>query len=504
MAVALPPPQVPQQALIEQLRGNQETATAVFQNYRIHISGDLQLPEDIINRSIGGADTISNAVRNLASAAYLSGYPAAQVLYALSGTDLYVMVSTGRISAVHADFPMSKYFNVLEDAEPLTASEFERRRMLASIHADRAGVESATRFQPDGSGATILEARNTGKAEPTTLRVEFSNPGNRFVGRNFLDLDISTSSHWGDEVHLLWREGLNGLNSSGDGSRYHEPSIAWNRVTPFGVIGAGIHYVNYDFEFNTIGLHGDLRQIEALWLVPLYADFTHRWTLQAKVDRTDKKNEREDTGAIQQQEVYTSVEASTSWSQKLHLLQNESSLDAGLAVRRGLSDEHQTNTSANLNYLVYKPALGLKHPWTEHFNTSLNVNGQFTTDILPEQQEWLLGGLGSMTAYLPGVAVGDVGYVARAQAELNLDVSGFEVTPRLFGEYGFATFQNPAAGQVSERQSLGDVGVEVAFKLGKTFEGSVAWAKSVYDEGISQSELDAAKANVYFRIAAKI
>jgi hemolysin activation/secretion protein len=124
--------------------------------------------------------------------------------------------------------------------------------------------------------------------------------------------------------------------------------------------------------------------------------------------------------------------------------------------------------------------------------------------VLPEQQEWLLGGQGNMTAYLPGVAVGDVGYAARAQAELTLDVLGFELKPRIFGEYGFATLQNPVAGQVTARQSLADAGAEVAIKFGKIFEGSVAWAKSIDEQGISQAELDAAKANIYFRIAAKL
>ncbi|HVT37320.1 MAG TPA: ShlB/FhaC/HecB family hemolysin secretion/activation protein, partial [Nevskiaceae bacterium] len=359
-------------------------------------------------------------------------------------------------------------------------------------------------------------ARHTADAEPTALRVELSNPGNRFVGRSFLDLDITGSSAWGDEVHLLWREGLNGLNGAGNDSRYHEPSIAWNRVTNYGVIGAGIHYTNFDFVFNGIPLHGDLRQVEALWLYPLYADFTHHWLFELKGDRTDKKNETEAdigtpgtagfiaAGTKEQEEVYTSVEVTNTWSQKLHLLKDDSSFDAALTVRRGLSSEHQPVTPANLDYLLYRPALALKQPFGERFNVSASINGQFSTDVLPEQQEWLLGGLGSMTAYLPGVAIGDVGYSARAQAEFNLDVAHFELVPRAFFEYGYATFQNPSAGETSQRQTLSDVGAELAFKWGKLFEGSVAWAAPVDHSGIAQSELDAQRANVYFRIAAKL
>src|SRR5262249_47236962 len=104
MSVELPPPATPQQGTVEQLQ-TQATGgiTVTSQSYQLHVAAGNILDEATVQNAVGLADNLSNAVRNIGAAAYLAGYPAAQVTYALSGQDLYVLVVPGKISGIRAN-----------------------------------------------------------------------------------------------------------------------------------------------------------------------------------------------------------------------------------------------------------------------------------------------------------------------------------------------------------------------------------------------------------------
>jgi len=86
MSVELPPPATPQQGTVEQLQSQAGSGITVpFQNYQLHVSAGDILNEETVKNAVSLADNLSNAVRNIGAAAYLEGYPASQVTYALSG-----------------------------------------------------------------------------------------------------------------------------------------------------------------------------------------------------------------------------------------------------------------------------------------------------------------------------------------------------------------------------------------------------------------------------------
>ena len=66
-------------------------------------------------------------------------------------------------------------------------------------------------------------------------------------------------------------------------------------------------------------------------------------------------------------------------------------------------------------------------------------------------------------SYLPGVASGDTGGLARIQLETTAyDLGVFKFVPRLFVEYGMADVEEPLVGQPSGTQSIADGGVSLA------------------------------------------
>ena len=232
MSVELPPPATPQQGTVEQLQSQAGSGiTVTFQNYQLHVAAGDILDQETVQNAVALADNLSNAVRNIGAAAYLAGYPASQVTYALSGQDLYVLVVPGKISGIRASEALKPYLSGLENADPMRDTDLEGKRVLASMAADRAGIAVFPVFEPDGNGGQVLDFEKNNKAsDPTSVRAEFGNPGNRYASRYFGDLEVKTASIWGDEFRVFVREGFQHLDANQHPGDYHEQNAGLGRV----------------------------------------------------------------------------------------------------------------------------------------------------------------------------------------------------------------------------------------------------------------------------------
>jgi hypothetical protein len=520
MAVDLPPPIPPQEVSVAQAQQGEAVATVAFQSYQVHVFGAPVLSEGELGAAVGPADSLSNAVRAIASAAYAKGYPAAVVSYALQGQDLYVIVSLEGVGRVDADAPLGKYFEGLVGKTPLTDSALEPRRALASIHADRAGLQATPLLKPEGSAGVDFDLKPSDSGpDPTQVSVSFGNPGNRFVGRYFLDADVRTGTRWGDELRAVTREGLRGMNTKPTAGEYFEENLGWNRVTTWGVFGAGGRVLDFNFRTNAANtefvantpvdrtLDGLLWIGEAYWLYPIMADFHSRLSVQAKADRTSKTTDTrlDATGATSttQRELYSSGELSASYVRSDELIGGRWDFELGAAVRKGFGEHESALTTANLDYLLYRPVIRVKHYFTDDVTLGLDATGQYSSDTVPEQQQWVMGGWNNLTVVLPGIAVGDTGYLGRLILEAgNWKFAGMQLKPKLFAEYGATRFENATINGTA-RPALGDAGAELSLTVLKWLEGSVAYAKKITSKDISDPLLDAATADLYFRVQAK-
>lgn len=498
MAVDLPPPIPPEQGVVAPAEA---VASVAFKDYSIQVLGPKVLEQAALEKAVQGSDTLSNAVRAIASAYYAAGYPAAKVTYSLTDKTLYLLVNLGGVSSVEGEAPVKAYFEGLADQNPLTDDALMPRWILGSVHADRAGLSLISKWVPgsDGNHQFVL-APGPDVVDPTQVRVELGNPGNRYVGRYFIDFDLRTSTRWGDEFRALARSGQHGF--SANESDYFEQNLGWNRVTTWGIFGLGGRYVDYGFYDQatpTLAINGNIWVAEAYWLYPLLADFNSRLTLQGKVDRTNNSNDIAASGATFQQEVYTSVEVSATYQRSFNWLASSWDFDAALAVRKGLETDDTAPTTADQDYLLYRPALRLRNHITERYSLALELSGQFTSDTVPQQQQWVLGGQGNLTSALPGIAVGDNGYLLRLVGEAgSYDLFGVTLTPKAFVESGEASFE-----RLTGSPALADVGLELGAKVFDWLEGSVAYAEPIADKDLSQTDKDQSDANLFFRLQAK-
>lgn len=515
MPIALPPPLPPMQGSAEVIQQQGSAyVTASVQGVQLHVIGPDAVPANKLSEAITAAATMSDAVRLVQGLYYAAGYPGVQVTYALAQPDLYVWVKLGAVSAVEAPAPYDRYLAGVVGADPLTDADLEPGRTLGSVHADRAGQTITPKFIADETGNNMVLRVEPVDGEPkrSFIGAEFGNPGNRFVGRHFLDWYASTGLTTGDEFRATGRHALEGLSDDPGAKGYHEHTVGWSRVTPWGLFGLNGRYVGYQQLLNIpgftdpISFDGDIRQGELAWTYLLSANFSSRWTIGAKADYTRKDFSVTYTDQTVQRQEYGSAEISTDYTRVLSPLGLQTELGGSLAIRSGLGDDKTDDprTGADLGYLMYRTTLSARVNLHEWVAMTLVATGQFSGDTLPEQQQWVMGGVGNVEAYLPGVAAGDSGGVARLQFELKgLNFGTLTIKPRLFAEYGVARYEDPVLGQPNGTQSISDGGISLALGLGKNLEASVSYAESISEDKIDQAVLDQADANVFFRVAAR-
>jgi hypothetical protein len=523
MAIDYPPPAEPQQGDAQQIQqAGAALGTYTYKDTQIHLVGDRVAGDGAIKRALNGAASLSDAVRAIGELYHAAGYPAAHLSYALVGQDLYVLATLGGVSRVDVQPGLQPFFNGLAGDQPLTDTELEPRRILASIYADRTGISATPQFDPDSQSTApgqVMSMRDVGakperseyKAELTQIKVDFGNPGNRYVGRYFADIDAHSSDYQGDEVHTTTRFGVHGINSGDNNGTYFEEDANWNRVTRWGVGGIDGRYVGYDANANALqptGINGRLYTVESYWLSPVYADINSHLSLMGKVDHTDKVANLDGLDGPQiQEEIYNSVELAAIYARVFDLLL-PIDLDAGIAARKGLSGGNPI-TPVDLRYFLFRPTARLLFHLTDRYTISAEGLAQFSNDSTPEQQQWVLGGVGNVTAYLPGVAIGDRGYVLRTQAGAgDYNYNSFSISPKLFVEYGKASFVNPAASAsaalTGQHPTFADVGGEIGVKFTSWLSGAIDGAWAFKHSDVSTYQLDKSDARVFFRLEAAV
>ncbi len=129
----------------------------------------------------------------------------------------------------------------------------------------------------------------------------------------------------------------------------------------------------------------------------------------------------------------------------------------------------------------------------------LNASGQFTNEQLPQQQQFVLGGMGSLSAYLPGVLVGDEGYLLTAKIERRYKFDQFELTPGIFSEYAGSWYKNTSSAQKNDDR-IADAGLSLSLSYGESLYTELVAAVPVYDDVMDEQRLNALEADFYWRI----
>ncbi|MDP9142716.1 MAG: hypothetical protein M3O62_18250, partial [Pseudomonadota bacterium] len=307
MSVSLPPPLPPELSELSMVQDGQTATVVKYDAYRIHLLGPQRIDTDELAALIADADTLSNAIRAVAQAYYDAGYLGAQLRYARNANDLFLLVELRGLTSVDASAPVQGYFSDMATTEPLRDHDFEPRRILAAAHADRSGVTAISKLAWTNAGQQLQVDLLDDREKRTSVAAAYSNHGNRFVGRNLLDLQLQHTTVAGDSAELILTAAPTRDEDAADD--YYEGSLGWNRVTRYGLFGLSGHLIDYKQAQGGARIDGDLEEYQIAWSYPLTATLTSRWIVDLSVDYTSKRRAVVEGLVDGQDEQYPSAHA---------------------------------------------------------------------------------------------------------------------------------------------------------------------------------------------------
>ena len=506
--VSLPPPIPPQQLTREAIAsGARQQVSVRFMHYRMHIAFDERvISDDTLGRAISGNDSLRDALASIARAYYDAGYPAARVCYAQDGDDVYVQVRRGQLDGVRGEPPVLVYFDDLPVGQALRSTDLEPRRALAGVAAARAGISLSPKFVPvDSDGAILDLGTPQGGPRQTYVQADFSNFGSRYSSRYMLDALLRQSFASGDELRIAATTGLRGFAfSDASAGAYHDGSAEWTRVSRYGLLGADARYSEFTQYVTQAQLDGELDNEGISFLRPLYADLSMRWNLKLRIDRTHRRTAVDSSGEEVYAEQYNSVEADSLYVWQPQTTRSQWGLQARLVARQGLGSHTTTLSPANLDYFLLRPSLNLHYVPDGPLSYAFDAEGQLGGAVMPDQEQWVLGGPTNMRAYLPGYAVGDTGGSGRLSAQWRPVSRGtLQLQPKALVEYGYSRYHADVPGRPSGAVRLADAGLQLDLRWRSWLEASLSVARPFYESGTDNAQAGSGKEFYYFQLSGR-
>lgn len=502
MAIDLPPALPPQLVDVASIQASASAgASTAYKRFTLYLDDKpVCLEAPMLPEAAEDADTLSDVVRALARSCYAAGHPSSQILYARDGDTIYVTAADRVLGRINLPPEYAGFFEGLV-GEAITDKALEPRRALAGAKADRHGEDLQLGMQLQQDDTVVLGAQASRDKASGKLTPQFGNLGNRFVGRYLAALDVEQSFRRGWTVQAATRTALRGLNDDNGvrADRYNEQQLGVSAITAWGVFGVTGRAVQFDdiedaaLPFAATIEHGSLN-----WASVLLASFRYRLTATVEVERIDRETELRPGDTLAFREAYTAIGAGAGYEHKLALGGRNLTLSGSVGLSKGLGDEDNALTNADLGYTLFRPQVGARYTLPANWAIDLGVQAQVSSDIVPEQKQWVIGGTESLHAFLPGVAAGDEGHAARLQLTApSVTLGPVELTGRIFAETAEAETNQADGGSVS----LADAGVAVDWEWGRYARGLIAYADPIDDDDLSEAARQASDANVLFAIA---
>jgi len=498
MPIDLPsplPPQLDEVSVLQSVEATPTSITAGGVSYQI--KSTVPLNAKMLTEGVSSAANPSDAVRSIVITARASGYPAASVRYAaLDATNVLVLVQAVKVTEVKGPEALLPFFDGITESDPLTDVSIERRRALASLHADRMGYQTKPALTPSEGGA-VMDLNATRVGPPGSVRLEVGNPGTRFTGKVLFDFAANRSDDWGNNYSALVREAFFG-GPQDDRGQYHEQSFGVTRALPWGLLSGNIRHVEFRQDLITDTVNGRIVLGDLAFNTIPYASFDTRVTAQIKADWTRKTSNLGSNNQTLQREPYPSAEIGSQLTKRSEWFDKVYEWDASLTYRHGFGDDDDKVSAADLNYQLARSALGLRTGLVEDYNLNVQVAGQWSEDILPEQQQWVFGGIGTLHAWYPGAIVGEKAWLTRMQVEhIGFERLSTKIVPLIFTEYAGAKLKLGTG-----TQRLADVGLGFNLTGKKYWSASVATAIPVLEKDGGLVGFAPSRAGMFVRLAA--
>lgn len=483
-------------------------------------------------------------------------------------TDIYVHVYEGQLVKVKGPDFIEPFFEPFKNEPVVTESDTKPNRILAGIQARRVGYNLFSRFAlvdgKPGAYKLIFEGREDPDHQPVEFTATFGNPGNRFLGRYFGFANVTFYTPSGAKVDLSYGTAFTQLGDEQRGSEYSRYGFGYSTVTPFGLYQLRASYTSYKASNILSDIRGaDIKDREQAEIIKagiygtqfLYADADTRLLIKEalkyvestiKITKgaiTVQTNNGGDTqngllggllgglldglldpvlgggnaqtrtidlsGTTLQDETYGVARLGLSLSQSWLLFGRKGKLLVSTGYKMGFAGEINNNLvdpTRTANFGIIEAAFSTSYTLPANLLATLKLKGQLSTDDrLPQQQQWVLGGPNNLSAFLPGILVGDTGAYGRFQITLpRWHLFSRPVRLSIYAEAGSASFEgpNPPGGR-TERRTASDAGIKLQFSPVDHITVTGYIAEPISTSNISEARLESAEADFYFSVKAE-
>lgn len=550
MAIDLPPalpPLASDSDLISEIKTtNASYVGGKLGNVEVRVIGNKLLDQGAILSVIRDAKAPSDVVKDLARAYYNAGYLWVQLHYYRVEDVVGVIVSQAVVSEVRGDERLTGYFSgLVGDTDP-TLAEFDTARVLANLKSERIGQDYAVSYEllENQRLAMVLDAQPKADHQSTNFIAELNNKGSRYLGRYFGLVGVQHRSEEGTEFSAAYQRAFISWGESEDGKSLNQYSFSVDHPFTFGLYGLDISYVDYernpDVQFVQAGncslllfcsgptttstkleLDAEIQRVGLRGQQVIYSDTRQRLRLKERVEYVDSYIEEKQSDALLLDERYPAVEVGAYYNRRL---QGDSAyLGASLNARFGLSssgtldtygefqqsNQAQSSTASQVSdvapaarngeFFVLNPELSYRYSLAPSTELSATLNGQFADEQLPEQEQFVLGGMDSLAAYLPGVLIGDEGLHLKLSLSHSFTWNGLRFRPSVFLEQGQSWYNNTDT-DLGDAQKVADAGFALTVDLPYGLVSHWVVARNISDDVRDESVLEASEADFFWRL----
>ncbi len=555
MAIDLPPVMPPVNAGPEQVQAAQSAAASStdvqINGTTVRVYGNQHLSDEALRALLSSAKTPSEAVINLAKRYYQDGHLLVKVDYARLLGSVAILVKQMRLNEVTGAEEMQPYFAGLAGDADLTIAEFHRAKVLADLRARRAGYDYDISYveQGDDTVDIVLSRKAIENHDATEIIVEANNKGSRYLGRYFGLAGVKHQFESGTQASLSYQTAFTDMGESRDGEELNQISASVDHPFAFGLYGVELNYVDYlrepltssttpgscAFLFLgctgpqtvTAGVELDAQILQATLRGEqvLYSTPWQQLSLTQRIEFIDSTIDQEGSDQRLLDESYQVLELGGRYTHNRFQSEDRDAarLNTTLKVRAGFGDGgtldsyddyraayQQQNPgqpvpdivaqARSAEFIALLPALSYEQRVGEGLTLAAKARGQFADEQLPQQQQFVLGGMDSLSAYLPGALIGDEGYHLKLSLAKAIEATeGLKLTPSLFAEYGGSWYNNTSS-EFGDEQSLADAGLRLKLEYRDFLYSELVAAKSFYEDVADDDAIQQLEADFYWRL----
>lgn len=476
--------------------------------YHYIIVGNRLLTTAEVNAAVAGGDTPRAAVGALKQAYERKGYFLVALVGKQNDKEVWLQVVQGRLTHIDGPKGLVTYFSGLKGNDKVRNSDVIKRSILAQTYDATNGQQPQISFQPAPEiGGSSMQISQTPLPDSHMFggSLTAGNFGNRYAG-HYLATAQAFAQHDGVTLQVNHSRALTGMDSNTRGAYYSATSANLSMVTPIGTFQLDDSGTSYRLgeAFAPLYPAGKIKVFGGSATQLLYADDLSRWSLKEGVHHI------RDTGTVfsgtftLRDQKYNVVDVSSDYSRRFGGLFSQAasvSLSGGIKLGNARGDggfNHDPGSPAG-HFQVYTASADVTQSLPRDYSVQFNLSGQRSSDILPSYQQWVLGGLNNLTAYLPGTVVGDRGYLGRFSLQGPLWKAGpVQLRPSVFVEHGAARYSFIPTNSPTW-QELSDVGASVSLAIpGAKTSAIFAYAKPIGSQGVTETVRRGQQAHVFF------